>query len=237
MADFKVKDYTQDSDINSEMMAKTTPINDFEFTDNIAFEGQNEIDSFTPTVSSKYQAYTYDGQGGFYLIDGRSRVAIVSLTANGLFFQNTNEIGAGAMYPFGVAQMGMDGDWLPGADLTWDLGSGSNQWNNIYCGTLHESSDRRLKDNIAPINHGLESVMKLKPVQFDMAGRHKLGFIAQDVHEVIPEVTDNVGKETEMASMRYQELIPVLVKAMHEQQAIIEDLQTQVEMIRTHLVI
>ena len=61
-------------------------------------------------------------------------------------------------------------------------------------------------------------------------GESQVGFIAQDVRKIIPEVV--FGKEGEMSSnetlsMSYGNLVPVLTKAIQEQQAQIEEIKAQ----------
>ena len=73
-----------------------------------------------------------------------------------------------------------------------------------------------------------------------------LGFIAQDMEEVLPEVVqhevlsesqrnayEEEGREPgeDMYSMNYSELIPVLVKAIQEQQVEIEKLKAKINSI------
>lgn len=91
------------------------------------------------------------------------------------------------------------------------------------------SSDRRLKHNIRPMQYGLAQVMNLKPSLYSYNGTEKtsMGFIAQDVQSIIPEL---VGQNADgMLNMKYTELIPVLTKAIQEQQSQIEELKKQVE--------
>jgi hypothetical protein len=101
---------------------------------------------------------------------------------------------------------------------------------NLYhSGTFDGPSDIRLKHDIAPLIYGLDAIKALSPVSYamndDVSNTTRLGLIGQEVREVIPEL---VGKdpETDMLSMRYLELIPVLIKAIQEQQAQIEALRT-----------
>jgi len=95
---------------------------------------------------------------------------------------------------------------------------------------LLEASDRRLKKHIAPITYGLDTVMKLKPSSFQMKrgdGTTRLGFIAQDVRKVIPELihleiqqpTPNAAPDTKpelFLAMDYNGLLPVLTQSIQE---------------------
>lgn len=90
-------------------------------------------------------------------------------------------------------------------------------------------SDRRAKENIKGVGLGLSAVMRLNPVRYNYKGAaaSSLGFIAQEMQEVVPEIVQQPTTEKGMLSIRYTELIPVLVKAIQEQQQQIENLQQQ----------
>jgi hypothetical protein len=129
--------------------------------------------------------------------------------------------------------------------LTWDIqGTFSNAGDELYflyggaarsyinssTGAYVPVSDQRLKKDITDISYGLSSVMALRPVEYLMnaettgAQKH-LGFIAQEAQAVIPNsVSEMTGG---MYGMDKTEIVPVLVKAIQEQQALIESLTTR----------
>ena len=92
-------------------------------------------------------------------------------------------------------------------------------------------SDKRLKENIKPIDSALDKVMKLKGVTFDWIQKEDqilnikedIGFIAQDVQKVIPELVRE--NEDGMLSMRHQGIAPILLEAIKELKAEIEELK------------
>jgi hypothetical protein len=90
-------------------------------------------------------------------------------------------------------------------------------------------SDRRAKENIKGVDLGLSAIMRLNPVRYNYKGASStsLGFIAQEMQEVVPEIVQLPSAEKGMLSIRYTELIPVLVKAIQEQQYQIETLKQQ----------
>ena len=97
-------------------------------------------------------------------------------------------------------------------------------------------SDQRLKENVRDIDTGLNSIMALKPRRFDWKegkGQDKknvAGFIAQEFEDVFPECvgTTKAGADgIEYKNINHETLIPTLVKAIQEQQAIIEDMKTR----------
>lgn len=66
-----------------------------------------------------------------------------------------------------------DEDIEPDVDNTHDLGGPSFIWNDIYVSDLNYNtltlmSDIRLKENIAPLTHGLDAIMNLKPVFYNL---------------------------------------------------------------------
>lgn len=97
-------------------------------------------------------------------------------------------------------------------------------------GTYTALSDARRKKNIVNSTSGLAAILALRPVQYNMleednSTQQHIGFLAQEAMLVIPSsVTEMMGGTL---GMDKQELIPVLVKAIQEQQAIIEDLKAR----------
>ena len=94
-------------------------------------------------------------------------------------------------------------------------------------GVWTDASDRRLKKEIEDLEHyGLNTVLELRPRKYLMRNTEekKIGFIAQEVLEVVPEVVSTGG---ENMGMSYGQLVPVLVNAIKEQQQIIENLKTE----------
>jgi hypothetical protein len=106
-------------------------------------------------------------------------------------------------------------------------------------GAYVNGSDSRIKEDIAPIATGLSVVEKLNPVTY----RYKedwskdqstqIGFIAQELLVALQDTNyvDSVvqqGGEKGYYSVAYQNIIPILTKAIQEQQALITQLQADV---------
>lgn len=99
--------------------------------------------------------------------------------------------------------------------------------NITYSGTLNGVSDRRVKDNIQPLPPMLDTLMKLQPVSFerkDTPGVQELGFIAQDVYPVLPDVV-NVGDENKLWGMQPTQMIAPMVRSIQDIQLEIESLK------------
>jgi len=100
---------------------------------------------------------------------------------------------------------------------------GSTSWSGI--------SDENLKENIVELTGVLDKVKDFRCVEYNLIADEdnskKIGFIAQDWQEDYSEVVsqDNDGN----LGMKYTETIPVLLKAIQEQQTLIESLTTRLE--------
>lgn len=93
------------------------------------------------------------------------------------------------------------------------------------------SSDRRLKKNISKISNPIEIVDQLKGVAFDWKKgnlKNQYGFIAQDVEKVLPSIVYTNSNDG-YKGLRYDNIIPIMVEAMKEQQDKIESLESRIK--------
>jgi hypothetical protein len=95
-------------------------------------------------------------------------------------------------------------------------------------------SDRRHKTDIKPVADALPAVLQLKPVSFrwkdpkddGMRGR-QLGFVAQDVQKVLPDTVLTMNDKDKTLGLKYNEFIPLLTKAIQQQDAEISALKAE----------
>jgi len=96
-------------------------------------------------------------------------------------------------------------------------------------------SDRRLKTNIQNLNYGLNELLKLKSVKYNYIDTKKygdsktIGFIAQEVEEIMPEVVKQSTDAYHLRSLNYVEIIPVIVNAIKEQNDLIKEQKSTIE--------
>ena len=110
-------------------------------------------------------------------------------------------------------------------------------------GNLTIASDMRLKKDIINLPSSLNQIMSLRPVSYrkksslkrEDYGNTEVGFIAQEVQEIYPDMVRNDGSRDSILSVSYIELIPVLVKAIQEQQETIQKQQQQIQHITNQL--
>ena len=108
------------------------------------------------------------------------------------------------------------------------LNTGALHLTNDVVAFSSTPSDKKLKTNVKDIEYGLDTIMKLKPKQYDWKkdNRKDIGFIAQEVEEVIPEIVkDNEWFDDKIKTMDYEKLTAVLIKAVQEQQKQINELK------------
>lgn len=111
-------------------------------------------------------------------------------------------------------------------------GAFRGSWNSTS-GAYVTASDRRVKKDITPLESGtLNKVLQLNPVSYLMKDqtntKRNLGLISQEVQEIFPSLTHYV-EESDLLTLSYTELIPILIKALQEQQAIIEAQNSQLK--------
>jgi len=139
---------------------------------------------------------------------------------------------------------------------SWAVYADGDFW---YTGTLKAPSDIRLKKNIENLNPVLDKVMQLETKTYEfkkdeydfvnLANGPQIGFIAQNVQELFPTLVEEethtfqVGIDQEngiileesidILGMSSIEMIPILTKAIQEQQVLINELRTEMEELKS----
>jgi len=110
------------------------------------------------------------------------------------------------------------------------IGSGQIVANGAQACTFGSTSDVRLKENIENLPPQLDNIMALRPVEFDYKeGGHNIGFIAQEVQEIYPDVV--APREDGMLILAgWSKTEAVLVKALQEAVKRIEELEKKLGM-------
>jgi hypothetical protein len=109
-------------------------------------------------------------------------------------------------------------------------GNGAIAGNGDSQATFISLSDARLKENIKELPSQLDNIMALRPVEFDYiaTGGHQIGFIAQEVQQVYPDLVSE-DDEGFLNLAGLDKNASRLIKAIQEQQAMIETLKAKVE--------
>jgi trimeric autotransporter adhesin len=123
--------------------------------------------------------------------------------------------------------------WFMGSNgsnqMTFYDGAGTLRGYLTLGGTWTDTSDLAFKTNITDLSYGLAEVERLQPRSYFMKetpdSDPQIGFIAQEVELVIPEV---VSGEEGSKGIGYGRLTAILVKAIQEQQATITALTARI---------
>lgn len=191
-------------------------------------------DQYTIDVVAGFQSGTQIGGSSIklgsveYLMDG---VDEIYLEADGGFHPRNDQSGA----------------------IGASLGNSSKRWLSVFANNgVIQTSDIRYKTNIEPLSYGLDEILKLNAITYNWKDeKHevaqldkketRIGLSAQELLTVIPEVvnthswvaTDEDGTynyvENEKLGVNYAELIPVLIKAIQEQQKKIDYLSSKLD--------
>jgi len=99
-------------------------------------------------------------------------------------------------------------------------------------------SDQTKKENIVDATEKLESLKKVKIRNFNFIGDDlkQIGVVAQELETIFPSMVEDIKDqdsegvelETSTKSVKYSVFVPILIKAIQEQQELIETLQTKV---------
>jgi len=113
---------------------------------------------------------------------------------------------------------------------------------DITANSVAGTSDIRFKTNIHTVTNALDKVKALRGVYFnwnqkafpekEFGAQNELGFVAQEVEKVVPEIVTKDKTKEEYRSVKYDKLVALLVEAVKEQQKQIDSLSTQVKILK-----
>ena len=101
--------------------------------------------------------------------------------------------------------------------------------------SLATSSDERLKENIEYSENSLDKINTIKVRQFDWKedGSHQdYGFVAQELEPIYAYAVHTANNEEKTKSVDYASLVPLLTKAIQEQQEQIDALQSEINLLK-----
>jgi len=136
----------------------------------------------------------------------------------------------------------------PSSNGQCKVGTSTKQFLSIHGMYIYQngslvSSDKRLKENFRSIEKPLEKLIQLNGMKYDFIKekqdtldsekakfakleKDRMGFVAQDLEKIFPEAVF-YDEEIDRYYIEYNAIIPVIVEAMKEQQAQIENLKNE----------
>jgi trimeric autotransporter adhesin len=239
---------------NRKLVVSNAGAQGFEFGAGTGSGSSNEVLNYNRSTSLYVPSLLYASTHTFFVgTAGGTRA--VDIDSNGVLLVGTQEssVAAGAgvkIFPSGSNSVGISivNAATTNSDLAYRLystGAAAYRFYVGYAGTVFATnttisaiSDQRLKENVQDLDVGLDAVMALKPRKFDWKeGKGKdikgdRGWIAQEFEQVFPDMIDEWLDPSPEGEDPYKsvraDLIPVLVKAIQEQQAIIQTLTDRI---------
>ncbi len=196
-----------------------------------------------PILNAINQAYLYSTGADFVIGNGTALQDLVLFT-NGYALANermritsAGNIGIGQISTLNEKLI-VGGIVTPGSDNAYTLGTSTARWSQVWATNgVIQTSDLRLKTNIQPLTYGIKNLMQMHPVGYnwktDPDHHRKIGLIAQEIQQVIPEVVKGDASR-ENLGMNYAELVAVLIHSLQEQQLKIKDLNEQLNILMLH---
>jgi hypothetical protein len=201
------------------------------------------IDSSGNLLVNLTSAPTLNGNtaGKFAVASGTAQVGLQDNGDGGIFatYSLSKSIGlsAGSSYGGGAGQAFIKCTPTTGSSSSVVVVANTNGVVLSHNATSWASnSDLRLKNVISTYTNALADIAQIQPIKFtwksDTTNTPCVGVIAQSVQSVIPEAVSQSksieGDETEYLQVRYTELIPLMIAAIQEQQALIETLTQRI---------
>tara|TARA_R100001443_G_scaffold24745_2_gene37269 strand:+ start:24164 stop:26566 length:2403 start_codon:yes stop_codon:yes gene_type:complete len=180
--------------------------------DDVDIDGNTQADG-TLTVGvngTGYDVKFYGDQAGSYLMWDES--------SNSLNMINSHMSGASATF---------HGALYSESDAANNISILVPETHSIKAGQFVTFSDATLKKNVKQLDGAIEKVMSMRGVSYEMKkddrGRAEVGFIAQEMKQVVPEVV--YGDEDGNHGIDYGKLTSILVEAVKAQQTQIDELK------------
>mgnify|MGYP003640641398 FL=1 len=206
----------------------------------ISFDGQGELDSYqgnkfiaTGSIGSSDEAFMSGKQ-----VSG-SPFGVLNATTGGSNVESFYWSGTGAGVNGAFATTGniqTTGGIIyvkSGSTIKASIDQSGNGYFTGDVTTNGSASDERLKENIVPLDKGLETIEQIKTYTFNYKNRPQdthPGVIAQEIEELVPEVVYDIEMEDgTYKAVRYQQLVPLLINA-------IKDLSEKVNVLENKLI-
>jgi hypothetical protein len=227
-------------------LSGSNPILGFDANDYILYD---RTSNFLQTVIGGTERMRITNAGAVYIGDttGSTRFYVVNDNRVAMFSATNTTVGTEVIVQNNLisSNNATASDFLfiggisGGSDRVYILGNGNLQNINNSYGTL---SDIKLKENIVDATSKLDDVMQLKVRNFNLKSdptQKQIGFVAQEFETIFPSMIEEVSELDEdkqftgnkVKGIKTTVLIPILVKAIQEQQTIIASLTSRIELL------
>jgi hypothetical protein len=185
----------------------TTNLNGATYTQGLETTGDHRINGDLRVISAQPKILLRQSEAS-----GTAHSALLFLDGTNFYILRTAPTASG----------GTDPTWDAGPGgrhpMTMDISDAGTGGNVVFSGNVSAYSDRRLKEDISPIENALSKVEQLNGITYTRKGTsaRRAGLVAQEVQKVLPEVVDTDADG--YLSVAYGNMVGLLVEAMKEQQ-------------------
>ncbi|HMV80685.1 MAG TPA: tail fiber domain-containing protein, partial [Leptospiraceae bacterium] len=169
------------------------------------------------------QFFIYDGTAGAnrLVIDTTGNVGIGTTSPASLLSINSSGAGGTQVYVKGQGTTsGTFSIFATDSTATTVFYTRDDGVGYLKAASWTYGSDKKMKKNIRYLDNDLDKILKLRPAKFDyiQGSKNQIGFIAQDVQEVIPEAVEpiNDGNGSDLLGLKSEFIVPYLVNAVKE---------------------
>ncbi|HEX3048551.1 MAG TPA: tail fiber domain-containing protein [Bacillota bacterium] len=200
-----------------------------------------------PAVPNKGDRFVWYNQDGIVRLWAQETGEILKIDSGGTLY-STGTCGGAFLSSTGGCSIGKTCNIGENCIITGTCTIiGAGNINNVNCDIMgicsathfNEKSSKRWKKNISPVTDALAEVNRMNPVFFDWnpehGGKHDLGFIAEEMGEIIPELVawDEDGKYAN--AIDYSRLSVIAIAAIQELFKITNDLKAENEELKAML--
>jgi trimeric autotransporter adhesin len=221
------------------------------------FVGGTQTDGYFGTKSN-HDLHLFTNDGGPRLTVGTNGSIGINNTAPSASYKldvqgDVRLSPASSSADFLISNTGVEPTFLPSSDNYGYIGNSTSRiyqgyFNFLTVNNFTNLSDQRIKENINPLTGALGKVLQLKGITYDFkkgfvfgegiysvekereleTGRkNKIGFIAQDVEKILPELV-KTDESSDLKSVDYIGVIPILVESVKELNQKVETLEDRI---------
>ena len=199
--------------------------------------GVNDIEMGTTGNNTSGRLHlTSRGNPKLTVDDNNVGVGTTSPSAKLHINQGGQAVGTGLRFSDGIND---DWDITHGFGLRFHYGGVLRGFINANNGAYVQSSDKRLKSEIELLENVLGKVKELKPKTYyyksDISRNRTIGLIAQEVQGLFPELVSS-NNEDGMLGLEYSAFAVIAIKAIQEQQTLIETQSERIMALEERLV-
>lgn len=212
-----------------------------ELTNSVASGSYWHVAGLPSTTASSARLNFYfrnsSGAADRMTITGDGEVGINGTpTARLELFQRSQSVGTGLRFDDGTANA--DWDVTHGFSLRFHYGGSLRGFINANTGAYTQSSDKSLKTAVAGITPVMAKLkaLQVKTYQYKSAANPEttIGLLAQEAKDIFPELV-SYSEVDSLYGVNYAGFSMVAIKAIQEQQEVIETQQTEIDELKTRL--